>query len=120
MMGVDIYGWVIRRATVPQGFPLWFKVINIGSVVDVPHEYEKLFYGPNIRLGIPEGIQPELKEELEKESAGADTRWISWKEIKEIKNMMKISGDWAPLFELTEILAKHYGDEDVRMVVWFD
>ena len=28
--------------------------------------------------------------------------------------------DWKILFELMEVLAKYYGDENVRLVVWFD
>jgi len=30
-----------------------------------------------------------------------------------------LSESWQALFELMEVLAKHYGDENVRLVVWF-
>jgi len=40
--------------------------------------------------------------------------------IEKIKRKDALSRDWEILFELMEVLAKHYGDENVRLVVWFD
>jgi len=36
-----------------------------------------------------------------------------------LKRAEVLTDDWKILFELIEVLAKHYGDENVRLVVWF-
>jgi len=40
--------------------------------------------------------------------------------LEKIKRKDALSNDWKALFELMEVLAKRYGDENVRLVVWFD
>ena len=71
------------------------------------------------------------------------TTWINWKEIKKInwdeksekpitnkkvywrvkgKKIQRkdaLSSDWKLLFDLMKRLAKDYGDENIRLVVWF-
>lgn len=39
-------------------------------------------------------------------------RCIAWKEA--------INKEWTVLFEMVDVLASHYGIENVRLVVWFD
>ena len=40
--------------------------------------------------------------------------------LEKIKRREALTEDWELLFELMEFLAKKYGDENVRLVVWFD
>jgi len=40
--------------------------------------------------------------------------------MEKLKRKDAISSDWQLLFELMEVLAKVYGDEGVRLIVWFD
>jgi len=99
--------------------------------------------------GIPEDVSDEANEDIEGWGVnGHSHSWLAWKEIKEydwnnnkyyehrvveftkdgIKEVepkwkpMKeaISSDWKLLFDLMERLAKDYGDENVRLVFWFD
>jgi hypothetical protein len=69
-----------------------------------------------------------------------DPTWVTWSELKVINWQEKahlpldetnplselptrqdvVTPGWAALFRIMEILAHEYGDERVRLVVWFD
>jgi len=99
--------------------------------------------------GIPKDVSDEAKEDIEGWGVdGHSHTWLTWKEIKEYdwynnkyyehrvieftkdgikkvkpewKSMKEaISSGWQLLFDLMERLAKEYGDENVRLVIWFD
>ena len=99
--------------------------------------------------GIPSDVSDEAKKDIEGWGEdGHSHSWLTWKEIKEYdwsnnkyyehrvieftRNGIKevepewkpmkeaISSGWELLFDLMERLAKDYGDENVRLVFWFD
>ncbi|MEK6909700.1 MAG: hypothetical protein AABW61_01330 [Candidatus Aenigmatarchaeota archaeon] len=93
---------------------------------------------------LPKDIDPLLKGELLEESKdNIGISWLDWTEIKKIKwnkkpdgmmsdrinkellrndikkRRLALAGDWGLLFKIMKSLAQKYGDENVRIIVWF-
>jgi len=145
-MGTDIYGWVELSRT--RDF--WYGVIRIRHLVDPSYAmFGSLFDHDNIfdftpvaaHRGFPEYLSDAvLGEGIGPQDGVYDPTWVSWSELKVIDWQEKanltldetdplsdlptrqdvVTPGWAALFRIMEILAHEYGDERVRLVVWFD
>ncbi len=91
--------------------------------------------------GIPDDVSEEAEaaylEAAEEPASAFSASWISWAELKAAdwderaatavrgrgqptrKEALNSAG-WQLLFEMMGALARHYGDDNVRLVVWFD
>ena len=136
-MGVDIAGWVEVNDPRRGG---WNGVIHIDSLVDRAYPVFAALFGVR-GGGIVEpiaqgrGIPQDKSNEVyfaHPWVMGVAPSWISWSEItivnwQHVAEEAELSSEqplvtpgWALLFRLMEVLAQHYGDENVRLVVWFD
>lgn len=98
--------------------------------------------------GFPAGLSRELREfeDVNPNSYGVGATWLSWRDIAAIdwdeegtiahpiptkqgvppteerirKRKGVLTPEWQMLFEMMAILARHYGEEGVRIVAWFD
>ena len=142
-MGVDIHGWV---ETEYDG--IWDAVINVGHLLEQDyHSFSSLFgvrdrskFSPVApHRGLPYDSSETVKEEGGTPPDGSNPwlyhshMWITWAELKAVDwdEVEQVPGEtvtrrsalhssFALVFQLMEILARHNGDNNVRLVVWFD
>lgn len=137
-MGVDILGWVEVNDPRRGG---WNGMIRINYLVDRAYGVFAALFGRTSSgifdpiaqgRGIPEDKSNEVYYD-HPEAIGVAPSWIGWNEIKAV-DWKRVAEDaewssedgplvtegWALLFRLMEVLAQQYGDENVRLVVWFD
>ena len=123
MTGPYPLGWVEVRIN-----KRWYGVIEASHILwkknfDV---FEKLFglYGHEDEAvapyrGIPRDASFEVKEHpLIDELTAFGHTWISYRELKENEEIL--TEDWKLLLKMMDALAEHYGEENVRLVIWFD
>ena len=69
------------------------------------------------KRGLPSDVSPQVKEDASSSGLYAHS-WISWQELKQ--SDWKGDVHWQALTKILEMLASLYGDEHVRLVVWFE
>lgn len=143
-MGIDIHGWVEFKPdwyeAINPAHAQWVAVVNVGSGLlgrdRVIFEY---LFGVFTRLGLQpiaaaRGIPNDASEETERDylrwaedSHGAiHPTWISWLELRVADwhnlppDIPRPGEDWQLLIKIMDALAGRYGEEKVRLVVWFD
>lgn len=136
-MGVDISGWVEAYDPRRGG---WNGAIRVNRLVDrAYHVFAALFgvrsFGIFNPVAQERGTPEDRSNEVFAEKPwvmGVAPSWISWSEIKSVDwqqvaeaaelppEPALVTVGWALLFRLMDVLAQHYGDENVRLVVWFD
>jgi hypothetical protein len=135
-MGTDCYGWVeVRDPTTPAsaapGFPNWWSgVIRINDIVERDYRVFGYFFGVrnpfDAAVAGRRGIPVQLSEEALADAADPTdmhaASWLLWSEVQasDWRSMVELTPGWGLLFSLMEQLAAHFGDERVRLVVWFD
>jgi hypothetical protein len=140
-MGTDIHGWVEIKTFRPAQ---WHEIMRLELLIgrnyrvfaflfDVRNidNHNKPIYTPIASLrGIPIDVSAIVKREAtrNKDYQARAHSWITWAEIRRInwRALAKMKpgvvpgSDWQMLFKIMEALAERYGDEHVRLVVWFD
>ena len=144
-MGVDIHGSVeFRDAALDEGrdWRYWHAVINAGIVLDRSYAMFGSLFG--IRnptdfvpvaagRGLPDDVSEEVKGNAEGEGHHSYT-WITWEELQSvdwdatgliyatdrISRRDALGDSGGLLLALMKPLAERYGDQCVRLVVWFD
>ena len=127
-MGCDIHGWVEVKHHGVQSFD--YKVVDINFI---NRNYTIFGYLFGVRgdcehpiapkRGLPSNVSSYVAEESE--DYGTDGHSHSWISLKEINNALlkeeiEFTSDWQLLFSLMEKLGNYYGEDNVRLVVWFD
>lgn len=136
-MGVDVYGWVeVQDPSTHVGAPqfpnAWSGVIRIHDIVERSYNvFGSLFDvhndGPFVasvagRRGLPPRVSEEaFWEKVSPQDQAAQT-WISAQEVRTARqqDLFVMPLGWNLLFTLMGNLAAVYGEERVRLVVWFD
>jgi hypothetical protein len=136
-MGVDCYGWVevndpeLHRPTEPD-FPNWWSaVVCIDDIVDRSYDVYGFFFSvyrhPENPVashrGLPTQVSEQVQETADDPSWGMTAvTWVLWSEILASNWQASISlpAGWTLLFALMERLAADYGNDRVRLVIWFD
>ena len=125
-MGTDIDGWIECRREIidDEG---WIPAIDLGLLY-LGRDYRVFgnLFGIRNRtdiqpLAAERGLPDDVSEQVRKEAANQELyghTWISWTQVKECV----WEGDmyWKAVVSVSEILATIYGDENVRLVVWFE
>ncbi len=138
-MGVDIYGWVevqdpTTHGMVAPSFPLaWNGVIEISHIVERSYNVFGYFFDVHSSLDIEwsvagrRGLPPHVSQEAETGRMGPPQVWCAqtWITAHEVRaarqqDLFEMPPGWSLLFKLMDDLAAVYGDERVRLVVWFD
>ena len=125
-MGTDITGWIeCRRKLIDD--ETWDPVINLDYVY-LGRDYKVFGYLFGIRniakvqpLAAKRGLPPDSSSQVKiaADSIGFYAHsWISWRELK--ASGWEADVYWQPMVKVLEILAGLYGDENVRLVVWFE
>lgn len=129
-MTMHMAGWVeILRPPYTLG---WSPAINVNAVVwsddlglkpfvralpDAP--YKPVAQG----RGLPGDVSSQVKRDIESYGdAGAgivEECWYAWNELEPFAHADDLNEDIRTLFALAETLASHFGDRNVRFVVWF-
>ncbi len=125
-MGTDITGWIeCRRKLIDD--ETWDSVINLDFVY-LGRDYNAFGYLFGIRStakvqpiaakrGLPLDSSPQVKKAAASIGFYAHS-WITWQELK--ASEWEADVYWQPTVKVLEILAGLYGDENVRLVVWFE
>jgi len=125
-MGTDIDGWIeCRRRLIDE--ETWEAVMKLGFVY-FGRDYNafgQLFGVRNTKStqsiaakrGLPDDVSPPVKEEARGAGLFAHS-WISWQELQQ--SNWKGDTHWQALRKILEVFAGLYGDENVRLVVWFE
>jgi hypothetical protein len=126
----------------------WYAVINAGQLLEQSYHTFGSLFGVRDRsrfspIAAHRGLPDDASETVIEEggtppdgknwSAYHSHTWISWAELKAVNwaeiedapgelvtRQSALSSSFVLVFELMEILARHEGDEKVRLVVWFD
>jgi hypothetical protein len=125
-MGTDIMGWVeCRRKLIDD--ETWEAVLNLDFVY-LGRDYQafgRLFGVRNTTkvqpIAAKRGLPADSSSQVKKEAAASGFyahSWISWQELK--TSEWEADQYWQPLMKVLEILASLYGEENVRLVVWFE
>ena len=129
-MGCDIHGWVEYRFEYGDGkVSQWHTGIHAGNILDRNYEmFAKIFgvRGENDEegefgcRGLPRKLSWRVDEEYKK--GAADYHSETHCTAKELFSVQKESEDpdWNVLFVLVFVLTSFYGEDNVRLVVWFD
>lgn len=67
--------------------------------------------------GLPKDASPQVTEDASFSGLYAHS-WVSWRELKQ--SDWEGDAHWQATVKILEILAGLYGDENVRLVVWFE
>lgn len=136
MVGVDCYGWVevndprLHRPTQAR-IPKWSAVICIDEVVDRNYAVYGFFFNvynhPDTAIASRRGLPSHPSEHVEADTAPLGNTltaatWILWSEVlaSHWQASITLSAGWSLLFGLMERLAADYGNDRVRLVIWFD
>jgi hypothetical protein len=136
MMGTDMDGWVEYGVSGPSPQTTeWFPVISLSCLPSRDYDLFARLFGVRNRAGISpiaanRGIPPDVSFTVQKalrQIADAPYRdecygytWISWNKIVALHCAEGARDEeWKLLFEMMALLARNYGNEYVRMVVWF-
>jgi hypothetical protein len=122
-MGTDIDGWIECK----QVSEAWTPAVALGAVY-LGRDYQafgKLFGVRNIaniqpiaaKRGLPEDVSQQVKKDAMYSGLYAHS-WIAWQELKE--NNWGVDRYWEAMVKVLEILADLHGDENIRLVVWFE
>ena len=116
-----------RGETCAESWILWSEIASIDWSVDAldgrPHRYERAADGtlvyeskamPLFQSKPPEGIEHEEGNEWERDGAVYRFERVSRADV------FSEQPDWKLLFAIMERLAECYGQDKVRLVVWFD
>ncbi|BCL80107.1 hypothetical protein ccbrp13_25720 [Ktedonobacteria bacterium brp13] len=124
-MGTDIDGWIEYR-NIDLDDETWYPAMKIG-VVYLGRDYETFGYLFGIRIldvqpiaarrGLPANVSPQVREDAAYGNLYAHT-WITWHEMKQ--GSWKRDVYWDPTIRVLEVLGGLYGDENIRLVVWFE
>ncbi len=128
----------------------WDAVVKIGSIIQRNYNaFGCLFGVMNLvnfaplaaERGMPDDVSEEAEaaylEATEEPASAFSPSWITWAELRaadwDARAATAVRGrgqptrkealgsvDWLLLFEIMGALAKQYGDDRVRLVVWFD
>lgn len=139
-MGTDINGWVEFRdpwMDENMGEIRWHPVVDVCLLLSRDYKaFASLFGVRNYhdlspiaaRRGLPDDVSDAVREDAAWEGNHSHT-WITWREIAALGPQEREAlsePDFPPgvgfplVFEMMESLAKRYGDDCVRLVVWFD
>lgn len=121
-MGCDIHATIEQRLGEKSNY--WF---NAARNIEIDRCYELFGYLAGVRdetvqpiiqvRGLPDDISHEAKAEYEEMSVDAHTMsWILFSEIKKLPDKFKEE----PFYVTMEAFAKNYGENNVRMVFFFD
>lgn len=125
-MGTDIDGWIeCRRMLIDD--ETWEPVMKLGFVY-VGRDYQAFRHLFGVRntanvqpiaakRGLPDDASPQVKEDARFSGLSAHS-WISWQELKQ--SDWEGDASWQATVKVLAILAGLYGDENVRLVVWFE
>jgi hypothetical protein len=110
-----------------------------GSLFGARNDYGFLPIAPS--RGIPADVSDELKQygDVPPDPGSWPPSWITWREISEInwdefgdspvpgrdgaepaRRRDVLSPGWQTALDIMEVLARQFGADNVRMVVWFD
>ena len=121
-------------------YRLWVPVLQIDYVVGRNYcMFGNLFGVRNYKLfepiaagrGIPDDVSDLVRNDYEGWGPDAHSEsFITYKEVKSIdwnekgkvgvKRKKCLTEDWKMVFKVMKFLAREYGDDNVRLVVWFD
>jgi hypothetical protein len=128
-MGCDIHGMVEIKAY--DDWEYWQGIINLEflgryyylfGLLGCDRGDENLY--PS--RGIPENISEFTKLILDEDEATYPPHshtWITYDEFKEIIKRLgdtNFGKDWFVLYKMLNVLYVAYGDENVRLIIWFD
>lgn len=127
---------------------MWYAVIDAGELLDRNYDAFGMLFGVRNRAGfapvadhrgLPADVSDSVREHGTPPEDADDEMWIcyhsptwvSWAEIKAINweesaldrpltRRDALDDSFQMVFELMETLAKRVGDNNVRLVVWFD
>jgi hypothetical protein len=137
-MGVDCYGWVEvcdpqwHYPKAPTSFEGWKAVVKIDRIVERNYRVYGFFFGVHDpthlytplagRRGLPRHVSEEVWQEMDDDATLPAASWVSWSEIKACnwQSAIELTAGWQLLFTLMESLADQYGEQRVRLVIWFD
>ncbi len=139
-MGVDCYGWVEvcdphwHSRPFPRSFDRWEAVVKIDNMVERNYRVYGFFFGVHDpshlytavadRRGLPPYVSQEVRQEFDDDDdvAQSAASWVLWGELKASKwqSTVELTPGWQQLFTLMESLADQYGEQRVRLVIWFD
>ena len=119
-------GWVeCRRKLIDD--ETWEAVINLDFVY-LGRDYQafrRLFGVRNTAkvqpIAAKRGLPADSSSHVKKVAAAPGFyahSWITWQEIK--TSEWEADQYWQPLVKVLEILASLYGEENVRLIVWFE
>lgn len=141
-MGTDIHGWVEK-----ENEREWISIVKIDDLVGRRNEMVSILFGVTHYLdkfeavaegrGLPHNIGWYANQDYESWDADAHSpTWILWSELKQVQwletvllsdgsqisrlQILHKCRGWQLLFETMELFAKYAGDDNVRLVVWFD
>ena len=132
-MGCDIHGWVEFRYGPPSikgDMQLgWWTALHAGHILTRHYLYFSRFFGVQSDndepgafgdRGLPNKLSAFVEDLYKKyESDYHSPTWCTAKELLTLQSGCE-DGDWNVLFQLIFVLASYYGDDNVRLVVWFD
>jgi hypothetical protein len=139
-MGVDCYGWVEvcdpdwHSRDAPTSFVGWRAVVKIDDIVERNYRVYGFFFGVHDpthvytavagRRGLPPHVSEEVRLEFDNDddAARSAASWVLWSELKASnwQSTIELTAGWKLLFTLMESLADQYGEQRVRLVIWFD
>lgn len=125
-MGTDINGWIEYKDV--DNLDEWYPAISLDVVYPVGRDYSAFGYLFGVRKvftqlvaakrGIPEDASTQIRSAATHSTGFYAHSWITWQELK--SSGWQYSIYWEPTMKVFEILAHLYGDENVRLVVWFE
>ena len=118
-MGTDIHGFIEVKLYENH----WYGIVNIGTLVNRNYD----MFGIFPLRGFPEDISDLAKQTsdtYDKEYGYCGESYLYYPELKKIMyqkpNLKNTLNDgWNALLEIIDVLAKKFGDDNVRIVVWF-
>lgn len=136
-MGVDIDGCVeVKIEVAPARPPEWVGIVLIRDLVERNYRMFGVLLdvrtpegvaAPFANRGLPYDVSGETSYQASTLGAGmVKPSWALWSEIGTIKQEIAsiqqfgyLPG-WQACFDMMEAIAKHFGDDNVRLVAWCD
>lgn len=121
-MGRDIQGWIeVRKAGIEEQ---WDAVVNVGKLFQGARNYEldSYFFMGQANIvgcrGLPDKVSKEVADMELTTPPYICITYMNWADITQM-DWSLITSCWQLMYDIMELLITEYGENRVRIIIWY-